>query len=309
MHGKMEKEQATYHIPALLAETIDGLGIKPDGTYVDVTFGGGGHSRAILTHLDKNGRLYSFDQDMDAYANRIDDPRFTFIHGNFRFLSNFLRYYKVTEVDGILADLGVSFHHFDDGERGFSFRYGEGVLDMRMNRDDSLDARKVIAEYDVDALTRIFRLFGELKNARRIAEALVKARSTREIVTIADLLEIIKPFINPRQEKKELAQVFQALRMEVNHEVDALAGFLSQTLKVLKPGGRLAIITYHSIEDRMVKNFMRSGNIDGKVGTDFFGRSQTPIRPVNNKVIVPTEEEVERNPRSRSAKLRVAEKI
>lgn len=305
----MEKEQATYHIPALLTETINGLEINPNGTYVDVTFGGGGHSRAILSHLDSDGRLFSFDQDMDAYANRIDDPRFTFIHGNFRFLSNFLRYHKVTEVDGILADLGVSFHHFDDGERGFSFRYGEGVLDMRMNRDDSLDARKVIAEYDVDALTRMFKLFGELKNARRIAEALVKARSSREIVTIADLLDIVKPFINPRQEKKELAQVFQALRMEVNHEVDALAGFLSQTLKVLKPGGKLAIITYHSIEDRMVKNFMRSGNIDGKVETDFFGRSQTPIRPVNNKVIVPTEEEVERNPRSRSAKLRVAEKI
>lgn len=305
----MEKEQATYHIPALLTETINGLEIKPNGTYVDVTFGGGGHSRAILSHLDSDGRLFSFDQDMDAYANRIDDPRFTFIHGNFRFLSNFLRYHKVTKVDGILADLGVSFHHFDDGERGFSFRYGEGVLDMRMNRDDSLDARKVIAEYDVDALTRMFKLFGELKNARRIAEALVKARSSREIVTIADLLDIVKPFINPRQEKKELAQVFQALRMEVNHEVDALAGFLSQTLKVLKPGGKLAIITYHSIEDRMVKNFMRSGNIDGKVETDFFGRSQTPIRPVNNKVIVPTEEEVERNPRSRSAKLRVAEKI
>ena len=292
-----------------MTETINGLEIKPNGTYVDVTFGGGGHSRAILSHLDSDGRLFSFDQDMDAYANRIDDPRFTFIHGNFRFLSNFLRYHKVTEVDGILADLGVSFHHFDDGERGFSFRYGEGVLDMRMNRDDSLDARKVIAEYDVDALTRMFKLFGELKNARRIAEALVKARSSREIVTIADLLGIVKPFINPRQEKKELAQVFQALRMEVNHEVDALAGFLSQTLKVLKPGGKLAIITYHSIEDRMVKNFMRSGNIDGKVETDFFGRSQTPIRPVNNKVIVPTEEEVERNPRSRSAKLRVAEKI
>lgn len=305
----MEKEQATYHIPALLTETINELEIKPNGTYVDVTFGGGGHSRAILSHLDSDGRLFSFDQDMDAYANRIDDPRFTFIHGNFRFLSNFLRYHKVTEVDGILADLGVSFHHFDDGERGFSFRYGEGVLDMRMNRDDSLDARKVIAEYDVDALTRMFKLFSELKNARRIAEALVKARSSREIVTIADLLDIVKPFINPRQEKKELAQVFQALRMEVNHEVDALAGFLSQTLKVLKPGGKLAIITYHSIEDRMVKNFMRSGNIDGKVETDFFGRSQTPIRPVNNKVIVPTEEEVERNPRSRSAKLRVAEKI
>ena len=305
----MEKEQATYHIPALLTETINGLEIKPNGTYVDVTFGGGGHSRAILSHLDSDGRLFSFDQDMDAYANRIDDPRFTFIHGNFRFLSNFLRYHKVTEVDGILADLGVSFHHFDDGERGFSFRYGEGVLDMRMNRDDSLDARKVIAEYDVDALTRMFQLFGELKNARLFAEALVKARSSREIVTIADLLDIVKPFINPRQEKKELAQVFQALRMEVNHEVDALAGFLSQTLKVLKPGGKLAIITYHSIEDRMVKNFMRSGNIDGKVETDFFGRSQTPIRPVNNKVIVPTEEEVERNPRSRSAKLRVAEKI
>ena len=305
----MEKEQATYHIPALLTETINGLEITPTATSVDVTSGGGGHSRAILSHLDSDGRLFSFDQDMDAYANRIDDPRFTFIHGNFRFLSNFLRYHKVTEVDGILADLGVSFHHFDDGERGFSFRYGEGMLDMRMNRDDSLDARKVIAEYDVDALTRMFKLFGELKNARRIAEALVKARSSREIVTIADLLDIVKPFINPRQEKKELAQVFQALRMEVNHEVDALAGFLSQTLKVLKPGGKLAIITYHSIEDRMVKNFMRSGNIDGKVETDFFGRSQTPIRPVNNKVIVPTEEEVERNPRSRSAKLRVAEKI
>lgn len=298
--------ESVYHIPALAAETIEGLNIEPGGIYVDVTFGGGGHSRPILSALGKDGRLFGFDQDMDAYANRIDDPRFVFIHSNFRYLQNFLRFHGVRQVDGILADLGVSFHHFDDGERGFSFRYGEGVLDMRMNRDDSNDARKVVGEYDVDALTTIFRLYGELKNARRLAEAIVRRRAEKEIVTIADLLDVVRPMINPRQEKKELAQVFQALRMEVNHEVDALSEFLRQTLQVLRPGGRLAVITYHSIEDRMVKNFMKSGNIEGKVETDFFGRTLTPIRPLSNKVIVPTEEEVERNPRARSAKLRIA---
>lgn len=303
------EEQAAYHIPALLAETMEGLAIKASGVYVDVTFGGGGHSRAILSRLDEHGKLFGFDQDMDAYANRLDDARFTFVHGNFRYLSNFLRFYGVGQVDGILADLGVSFHHFDDGERGFSFRYAEGLLDMRMNRNDDLDARKVVAAYDEEELSRIFRLYGELKSARKIASALVKARGVKEVSTIADLLAVVSPFINPRQEKKELAQVFQALRMEVNHEVDALSGFLSQALKALKPGGRLAVITYHSIEDRMVKNFMRSGNIDGKIETDFFGRSQTSIRPVNNKVVIPSEEEVARNPRSRSAKLRVAEKM
>lgn len=298
--------ESVYHIPALAAETIEGLNIEPGGIYVDVTFGGGGHSRAILSALGKDGRLFGFDQDMDAYANRIDDSRFVFIHSNFRYLQNFLRFHGVRQVDGILADLGVSFHHFDDGERGFSFRYGEGVLDMRMNRDDNNDARKVVGEYDVDALTTIFRLYGELKNARRLAEAIVRRRAEKEIVTIADLLDVVRPMINPRQEKKELAQVFQALRMEVNHEVDALSEFLRQTLQVLRPGGRLAVITYHSIEDRMVKNFMKSGNIEGKVETDFFGRTLTPIRPLSNKVIVPTEEEVERNPRARSAKLRIA---
>lgn len=298
--------ESVYHIPALAAETIEGLNIEPGGIYVDVTFGGGGHSRAILSALGKDGRLFGFDQDMDAYANRIDDSRFVFIHSNFRYLQNFLHFHGVRQVDGILADLGVSFHHFDDGERGFSFRYGEGVLDMRMNRDDNNDARKVVGEYDVDALTTIFRLYGELKNARRLAEAIVRRRAEKEIVTIADLLDVVRPMINPRQEKKELAQVFQALRMEVNHEVDALSEFLRQTLQVLRPGGRLAVITYHSIEDRMVKNFMKSGNIEGKVETDFFGRTLTPIRPLSNKVIVPTEEEVERNPRARSAKLRIA---
>ena len=298
--------ESVYHIPALAAETIEGLNIEPGGIYVDVTFGGGGHSRAILSALGKDGRLFGFDQDMDAYANRIDDSRFVFIHSNFRYLQNFLRFHGVRQVDGILADLGVSFHHFDDGERGFSFRYGEGVLDMRMNRDDSNDARKVVGEYDVDALTTIFRLYGELTNARRLAEAIVRRRAEKEIVTIADLLDVVRPMINPRQEKKELAQVFQALRMEVNHEVDALSEFLRQTLQVLRPGGRLAVITYHSIEVRMVKNFMKSGNIEGKVETDFFGRTLTPIRPLSNKVIVPTEEEVERNPRARSAKLRIA---
>ncbi len=303
------EENTTYHIPALLDETINGLAIKPDGVYVDATFGGGGHSRAIVGKLGENGKLFGFDQDMDAYGNRIDDKRFTFVHGNFRFIRNFLRYYGVTSVDGILADLGVSFHHFDDSSRGFSFRFGEGVLDMRMNRDNSTDAKKVINTYGPEELIRIFKLYGDLKNAKKITDRIVKRRAEKEIVTTGDLLDTVRPIVNPKQEKKELAQIFQALRMEVNREVDALAEFLAQTTQLLKPGGRLAVITYHSVEDRMVKNFIRSGNIEGKTETDFFGRTQSPLRAVNNKVIVPSDEEVERNPRSRSAKLRIAERI
>ena len=303
------EENTTYHIPALLDETINGLAIKPDGIYVDATFGGGGHSRAIVGKLGENGKLFGFDQDMDAYGNRIDDKRFTFVHGNFRFIKNFLRYYGEASVDGILADLGVSFHHFDDSSRGFSFRFGEGVLDMRMNRDNSTDAKKVINTYGPDELIRIFKLYGDLKNAKKITDRIVKRRAEKEIITTGDLLDTVRPIVNPKQEKKELAQIFQALRMEVNREVDALAEFLAQTTQLLKPGGRLAVITYHSVEDRMVKNFIRSGNIEGKTETDFFGRTQSPLRAVNNKVIVPSDEEVERNPRSRSAKLRIAERI
>lgn len=303
------EENTTYHIPALLDETINGLAIKPDGVYVDATFGGGGHSRAIVGKLGENGKLFGFDQDMDAYGNRNDDKRFTFVHGNFRFIKNFLRYYGEASVDGILADLGVSFHHFDDSSRGFSFRFGEGVLDMRMNRDNSTDAKKVINTYGPEELIRIFKLYGDLKNAKKITDRIVKRRAEKEIVTTGDLLDTVRPIVNPKQEKKELAQIFQALRMEVNREVDALAEFLAQTTQLLKPGGRLAVITYHSVEDRMVKNFIRSGNIEGKTETDFFGRTQSPLRAVNNKVIVPSDEEVERNPRSRSAKLRIAERI
>ena len=258
-------EQQIYHIPALLNETIEGLNITPNGIYVDVTFGGGGHSREIIKHLGENGKLFGFDQDMDAFENKINDNRFTFVHSNFRYLQNFLRFHGVEQVDGILADLGVSFHHFDDGERGFSFRYDGAKLDMRMSRDNDIDAETVINTYSEESLTRILKLFGDLKNAKKIAMAIVKARANQPLETIADLLDVVKPLTNPKQEKKELSQIFQAFRMEVNHEVDALAEFLEQAIKVLKPGGRLAIITYHSIEDRMVKNFMKSGNIDGKV--------------------------------------------
>ena len=305
----MNETEQTYHVPVLLQESICGLNLQDGGIYVDVTFGGGGHSREILRRMGKESRLFSFDQDEDAERNIVDDSRFTFVRSNFRYLRNFLRYYGVEEVDGILADLGVSFHHFDDSNRGFSFRFPEGKLDMRMNRDDDTDACKVVNTYDAESLTRIFKLYGDLKNARNIAGRIVKSRVSREIVTSGDLLEVVSPLVNPRQEKKELAQIFQALRMEVNHEVDALSEFLEQTAQILRPGGRLAVITYHSVEDRMVKNFMRSGNMDGKVETDFFGHSQSPWKIVNNKVIIPSDDEVERNPRSRSAKLRIAEKL
>ncbi len=300
--------ETVYHIPALLEECIQGLDIKPNGTYVDVTFGGGGHSRAIINKLGQDGHLYGMDQDQDAMANAIDDHRFTFVYSNFTYLSNFMRYYGVERVDGILADLGVSFHHFDESDRGFSFRF-DGKLDMRMNQKSEKDARWIVANYTEEQLAQILYLYGELKSSRKIANAIIKARSKKPIGTTGDLLDVIKPFIKPAQEKKEMAQVFQALRIEVNNEIDVLKSLLTQSLKVLKPGGRLAILTYHSLEDRLVKNFLKSGNMEGKVEKDFFGRVNSPFKLINNKVIVATDEEVERNPRARSAKLRIAERV
>ncbi len=297
-----------YHIPALLEETIAGLNINPGGTYVDVTFGGGGHSRAIMQQLGNNGHLYSFDQDLDAYANRIEDKRFTFVHSNFCFLSNFLKYYGVSSVDGIVADLGVSFHHFDDSNRGFSFRF-DSDLDMRMNQKSRRTAKEVIATYSEERLAEILYLYGELKSSRRIAAAIVKARSINPINTTDELLATVRPMMKGIQEKKELAQVFQALRIEVNNEIEVLQSLLTQSIKVLKPGGRIAVLTYHSLEDRLVKNFFKSGNIEGKIDKDFFGKVNSPFRLINNKVIVPSDDEIERNPRSRSAKLRIAEKL
>ncbi len=297
-----------YHIPALLPQALDALNIKPDGIYVDATYGGGGHSRAIVERLSVTGHLYGFDQDEDAVRRAMTDERFTMVYSNFRYLSNFMRYYGVDGVDGVLADLGVSFHHFDDPGRGFSFRW-EGPLDMRMNRRARRSAAWILANYDRDRLAGLFHLYGELRQSRRIAQAIVDARDKTPVDTIEQLLAIVKPFINPRQEKKELAQVFQALRIEVNDETGALRDLLGQALKVLRPGGRLAIITYHSLEDRMVKNFMRSGNIEGVVEKDFYGRSTAPMKLINSKPIVPDEAEIEANPRSRSAKLRIAEKI
>ena len=293
---------------ALLEECIDGLNIQPGGTYVDVTFGGGGHSRAILGHLGECGRLFSLDQDEDARQNSLDDPRFTFVHSNFRFLKNFMRYYGVERVDGILADLGVSFHHFDDSDRGFSFRF-EGPLDMRMNRRSGQTAAQLIATCSEEKLADLFFLYGELKSARRIAAAVVAARSSAPIETTERLLEVVRPYINRKQEKKELAQLFQALRIEVNQEMESLRRLLEQSVELLPQGGRLVVLTYHSLEDRMVKNFMKTGNVEGRAEQDFFGRINAPLRPVNNKVIVPDEAEIERNPRSRSAKLRIAEKV
>lgn len=300
--------EPVYHIPALLEECLNGLSIKPDGTYADVTFGGGGHSRAIVERLSPLGHLYGLDQDIDAWRNRIDDPRFTFVLSNFAYLKNFLRYYGVVAVDGILADLGVSFHHFDDQERGFSFRF-DGQLDMRMNQSSTLDARQVIATYSEERLADVLYLYGELKQSRQLARAIVRARSQRDINTTLQLIDVVRPLIRPNQEKKELAQLFQALRIEVNNEIDVLKRLLQQSIDVLRPGGRLVIITYHSLEDRLVKNFMRTGNVEGHVVKDFYGRVQAPLTLVNNKVIVPSDDEVARNPRSRSAKLRIAEKV
>lgn len=294
-----------YHIPALLRESIDGLAVQPDGNYVDATFGGGGHSRAILQCLGPGGRLLGMDQDMDAWENRLDDERFTFVHGNFAYLKNFVHYYGLDGVDGILADLGVSFHHFDDVNRGFTFR-ADAPLDMRMNRSASFTARELLNNYSAERLADVLYLYGELRQSRRLAAAIVAARP---LSTTGELVDAVRPLLKPSQEKKELSMVFQALRIEVNGELDALRKLLAQSLEVLNPGGRLAIITYHSLEDRLVKNFMRSGNVEGRQEKDFYGRVNTPWRVVTGKVIVPSEEEVARNPRSRSAKLRVAELI
>lgn len=298
-----------YHIPALLPQTLEGLNISPDGIYADATFGGGGHSRAILEQLGPEGQLFVFDRDEEALANAWDDTRLTPIHGNFRFIAQYLRFHGVKgQVNGILADLGVSFHHFDDPERGFSFRF-DGPLDMRMNRRGGRNAAQIINESSEQRLADIFHLYGELRQARRLAAAICKARAERPILTVEQLLEVVRPLISPKSEKKELAQVFQALRIEVNDEIGALRQFLNQALESLAPGGRLVIITYHSLEDRLVKNFMKTGSLDGKEQKDFFGRNLAPLKLINSKPIVADEAEVERNPRSRSAKLRIAEKL
>lgn len=298
--------EETYHIPALLPEAIAGLDIKPGGTYVDATFGGGGHSRDILGALGDDGRLLGFDRDLDALANAPDDPRFTFVHSDFRFIPNFLRFYGLDKADGILADLGVSFHHFDAAERGFSFRQ-DSPLDMRMNRLAPRTAADIIAGSDTDTLTGILRAYTDLKNPKGVAQAIVRERDRSPILTTFALAEAVRGTINPRQEKKDLAQVFQALRIEVNGEMDALRALLLNSLSTLRPGGRLAVITYHSIEDRMVKNFIRSGNMEGKVEKDIYGNAETPWTVVKPSPVVPSAEEQERNPRSRSAKLRIAE--
>ena len=302
----------TYHVPVLLQESIDGLDIKPDGVYVDVTFGGGGHSKEILRRLGKKGHLYSFDQDEDAERNIVDDSRFTFVRSNFRYLRNWMRYYQVEHIDGLLADLGVSSHHFDDETRGFSFRF-DAPLDMRMNKRAGTTAAEILNSYSEEQIADILYIYGELKNARKIAAAIVRARNERPILTTEELMNATgKLFEFDRQsglkEKKEMAKMFQALRIEVNHEMEALKEMLNGATEVLREGGRLSVITYHSLEDRIVKNFIKTGNTEGKIRKDFFGRLETPFRSITSKVIVPDDEELERNPRSRSAKLRVAEK-
>ncbi|MCM1077001.1 MAG: 16S rRNA (cytosine(1402)-N(4))-methyltransferase RsmH [Bacteroides sp.] len=302
--------EEVYHIPALLPETLEALDVHPGGVYVDATFGGGGHSRAIMELLDANagGHLYSFDQDEDAVKRAPVDDRFTIVYSNFRFITNFMRYYDVDGVDGVLADLGVSFHHFDDTERGFSFRF-DGPLDMRMNRQSSRSAADLLNTLSEDELADILYVYGELKQSRSMARSIVKARGEKPFATIGQLIDAVRPCIDPRKEKKELAQVFQALRIVVNDEMGALKALLEGALKVLKPGGRLAVITYHSLEDRLVKNFMKTGDFAGKAEKDFFGKVNAPMKPLGNKPIVPSAEEVDRNPRSRSAKLRVAVKL
>lgn len=311
----MIKTAETYHIPVLLNESIDGLNIQPGGIYVDVTMGGGGHSHEILKRLDADAHLYSFDQDADAEANLkqnhgddlLNDERFTFVRSNFRYLKNWMRYHGVEQIDGLLADLGVSSHHFDDESRGFSFRF-ESPLDMRMNKRSSKTAADIVNNYAEEALADIFYLYGELKNSRKIASLLVKARQEKKIETTGDFIAVVEPLFKREREKKDLAKLFQALRIEVNGEMSALKELLMSVVDILKPGGRLSVITYHSLEDRIVKNIMKAGNIEGKIEQDFFGRINTPFKLINNKVIVPTDEEQEQNPRSRSAKLRIAEK-
>ena len=328
----------TYHVPVLLRESIDGLNLQPGGVYADMTYGGGGHSREILRRLSPDGRLYSFDQDADAEQNIVDDDRLTFVRSNFRYLKNWMRYYGVESLDGVLADLGVSSHHFDDAARGFSIRF-DSRLDMRMNRRAGVTAADIVNGYDEQQLTSVLRLYGELANAHRLAKAIVRARQQQPIETTGQLLRAINvnapeaplspPVGGTIDEtsmgktieapsgavggafgwKKEAAKMFQALRIEVNREMEVLREMLTAATELLRPGGRLVVITYHSLEDRMVKNIMRSGNVEGKTQKDFFGRTTAPLHIINNRVLTPTEEELEQNPRSRSAKLRIAEKI
>lgn len=312
-----ETGMQTYHVPVLLKESVDALEIGKGGTYVDVTFGGGGHSREIFSRLDAKGHLYSFDQDADAEANAdvvredgvtlANDDRWTFVRSNFRYLKNWMRYYDVDGVDGILADLGVSSHHFDDETRGFSFRF-DSPLDMRMNKRGGKTAADVVNEYDEERLADIIYLYGELKQSRKIASAIVKSRAEKPIKTTKDLLDAVERCFPKEREKKDITRLFQALRIEVNHEMDALRDMLVAAGEVLKPGGRLVVITYHSLEDRMVKNIMKTGNIEGKQQQDFFGRVQSPYRLAVNKPITPSKDEQALNPRSRSAKLRIAER-
>ena len=310
----MIKTAETYHVPVLLNESIDGLNIHPNGVYVDVTFGGGGHSREILSRLKEGCSLYSFDQDADAELNiskmglsNDQTDRFTFVRSNFRYLKNWMRYYNIDHIDGLLADLGVSSHHFDDETRGFSFRF-DAPLDMRMNKRAGRTAADILNEEDEEKLANILYLYGEIKQSRRIASAIVKARTQLEFKSTNELLAIVEPFFSHAREKKEMAKMFQALRIEVNHEMDALREMLLAATDLLSPGGRLSVITYHSLEDRMVKNIMKSGNIEGKVKQDFYGKRETPFKLINNKVITASNAEQEQNPRSRSAKLRIAEK-
>ncbi len=314
---KIIRTVETYHVPVLLKQSVDGLNIQPNGIYVDVTFGGGGHSSEILSRLDGKAHLYGFDQDTDAEQNvnhrvgtekkLVDDTRFTFVRSNFRYLRNWMHYYGVVQIDGLLADLGVSSHHFDDESRGFSFRF-DASLDMRMNKRAGKTAADIVNDYDAEALANVFYLYGELKQSRRIAAALCTMRERKRIATTQEFLQAVEPVFWREREKKDMAKLFQALRIEVNHEMDALKEMLQSATALLKPGGRLSVITYHSLEDRIVKNVMKTGNAEGKRVQDFYGRVETPFNIVNNKVIVPSEDEQWENPRSRSAKLRIAEK-
>ena len=298
-------DEPVYHVPALLTETIDGLNIKPDGVYVDCTFGGGGHAQEILKRLGKSGKLIGFDQDEDAFGNIPQDERFVFVHSNFKYLKNFLQFHQIEKVDGILADLGVSFHHFDEVERGFSFRY-DGELDMRMNKKSGLTAAKVLNTYSEEQLADVFYLYGELHNARKIARTIVNFRESCKFERIFTFIEVLKSFFGREKEKKDMARVFQALRIEVNREMEVLRSLLRQCVEVLDEDGRLVVLTYHSLEDRLVKNFIRSGNFEGKLEKDFFGNVIAPMKAVNNKVIIAGDEEIAANPRARSAKLRIA---
>ena len=300
-------QENEYHNPVLLEESVDALDIMPGGVYVDATFGGGGHSREILSRMDSTARLYSFDQDADAERNIVDDDRFTFVRSNFRYLENWMRYYGIEHIDGILADLGVSSHHFDDETRGFSFRF-DAPIDMRMNKRAGKTAADILNDYTEEQLADIFYIYGELKTSRRIAAAIAKSRAVKPIKTTTDLLTIVDPLMPKERQKKDLAKVFQALRIEVNREMEALKEMLTAAVRLLRPGGRLSVITYHSLEDRMVKNVMKTGNVEGKVEKDFFGRTSATMRPLQGKPITPSAEEQTDNPRSRSAKLRVGVK-